>query len=107
MYMNSIKYNYDTSKRIEGVSKTSRENSLKREKYEQVYRQERNKRYTEKFSVEDKYLSYERIRVISPTEVYINYINNNKELIYAISINTNPAYDIDLKDLGKNIDLII
>lgn len=102
-----IKYSFNPFGRTEKVTAVSRDLRTKREKYEAVHERQINRRYTDKVFIEGKYLSSKRLEFPSATEVYLNYINKNKELIYALSINTYPAYDIDDNNLGNNIDLIV
>jgi len=100
----NIEYSFGKTEKISAILKEAR---IKRESYEQKYRPEPNWIDTEKFRMEDKYTTYEKMRALSPTEVYFNHINSNRELIYAVSINDHPAYKTTEETLGKNIDIII
>lgn len=106
MYINTIKdYFRLPSGKIERIDAISKKIKIKKEHYPSEYIQEKNKRKAEKFYMEDQPMKYQKPRFLSPTEVYLNHRNSQKELIYALSMNAHTIYQVKEDVLGKNIDV--
>lgn len=102
-----IKYNFNPFGKTEKITAVSKDLRTKREKYEAVHEREISRKYIHRVFNGDRYLASKRLESSSTTEIYLNYINKNKDLIYGLSINTYPAYDIEENILGNNIDATI
>ncbi|WP_169824252.1 hypothetical protein [Clostridium formicaceticum] len=91
--------------KIQGINNI--EIQIKREKYELNYIQEKKRRHTKKFHIKNRDIVYKQQVFLSPTEVYLNYIGNDKEFIQALSINAHEIYETKEDILGKNLDTAI
>lgn len=106
MYTNMIKNNfYLPYGKIEGINNI--ETQTKREKYELKYIQEKKRKYMKKFYIKNRDIVYKQQVFQSPTEVYLNYISNDKEFIHALSINVHEVYETKEDVLGRNLDTAI